>query len=83
MDLNSIQQIYESLKVVRKATEDDYELRSSADEKVWGIKVFSDDPKKATLCLYAGPDAKEMACDLADYELDDDGDDEDDEDDDN
>jgi hypothetical protein len=72
-----IQAVYESLKVVRKGTEDDFELRSSADEAIWGVRLFDDNPNKPTYVLYAGPDAKELACDTADYELEDDEEDED------
>ena len=79
--MSDIQQIYESLKVVRKGSEDDFELRASADEKTWGVKMFSDEPGKPTIVLYAGPDAKESACDLADYDIEDDEDDDDEEDD--
>jgi hypothetical protein len=66
-----LQSIYETLKVVRKGTEDDFELRSSADESVWGVRVFDENPAKPTLVIYAGPEAKDLACDLADYEFDD------------
>src|SRR5262249_44703833 len=44
-DKKSIQDIFESLKVVRKGTEDDFEIRSSADEKVWGVKMW-DEPTR-------------------------------------
>jgi hypothetical protein len=72
-----IQAIFETLKVVRKGTEDDFELRSNGDAQIWGVRLFDDDPKKPTYVLYAGPDAKELACDVADYDLDDEeGDDE-------
>lgn len=80
-----IQALFETLKVIRKGGEDDFELRSSADEKLWGVKAFSEEPSKPTYILYAGPDAKELACDVADYDIededDDDGDDDEDEDD--
>ncbi len=79
-DKKTIQELFESLHVVRKGTEDDFELRSSADEKVWGVRLFDDDPAKPTFVLYAGPDAKELACDAADYDIDEE-EDEDDEDD--
>jgi len=72
-----IQALYETLKIVRKGSEDDYELRSSGDEKIWGVKLFDDNPSKPTYVIYAGPDAKELACDLADYEAEDDADSED------
>ncbi len=67
-DKKSIQEIFESLGVVRKGTEDDFELRSSADEKVWGVKMW-DEPSRPTFIVYAGSDAKELACDAADYDL--------------
>jgi hypothetical protein len=76
--MSDIQALYETLKVVRKGSEDDFELRASADEKVWGVKMFSDAPSKPTYVLYAGPDARESACDLADYDLEDEDEDEDD-----
>jgi len=78
--MKEIQSVYESLKLVRKGSEDDFELRCSADEKVWGVKMFSDDPAKATYVLYDGPDARESACDLADYDIEDEDDDDDDDD---
>jgi hypothetical protein len=78
--MSDIQTIYDSLKIVRKGSEDDFELRSSEDEKTWGVRLFGDHPNKFTYVVYSGPEAKEYACDLADYEMDD-ADDEDDEDD--
>lgn len=89
-DKKTIQGLFESLKVIRKGTEDDFELRASVDEKVWGVKMWDESPAKATLALYAGPEAKDLACDAADYDAEEDGgtideefddDDEDDEDD--
>jgi len=77
-DKKTIQELFESLKVVRKGTEDDFELRASADEKVWGVRLFDDDPAKPTFTLYAGPDAKELACDAADYDLDEEDDEDED-----
>ncbi len=79
--MTDIQSQYEALKVVRKGSEDDFELRASSDEKVWGVKVFSDTPAKPTYVLYSGPDAKEYACDLADYEIEEEDDDFEDDDD--
>src|SRR4051812_4220844 len=76
--MKEILALFETLKVIRKASEDDFELRASADEKTWGVKMFSDDPQHPTYVIYAGPDAKESACDLADYELEDDDEDDDD-----
>jgi hypothetical protein len=80
-----IQAIFESLKVIRKGTEDDFELRANEETKIWGVKLFDENPNKPTYVIYAGPDAKELACDVADYDLDeedeDDDDDEDDKDD--
>jgi hypothetical protein len=64
-----MQALYDSLKVVRKGSEDDFELRSSADETLWGVRAFSDEPSKPTYILYAGPEAKELACDVADFDL--------------
>ena len=72
-----VQALYETLKVVRKGSEDDFELRSSADETLWGVRAFSEDASKPTFILYAGPEAKELACDLADYDLEDEEEDED------
>jgi hypothetical protein len=66
--------LFETLNLVRKGSEDDFELRSSEDEKVWGVRAFSDSPSKPTYAIFAGPDAKENACDLADYDIDDDDD---------
>ncbi len=77
-DKKTLQDIFESLKVVRKGTEDDFELRSSADEKVWGVRMW-DEPSKPTVILYAGSDAKELACDAADYDLEDEEEDDEDE----
>jgi hypothetical protein len=83
MDSRDLQAYFESLKLVHKGSEDDFELRSSADGKVWAVKAFLDEPGKPTTCLYWGPDAKEFACEMADYDPDEDADaDEDDEDDD-
>jgi hypothetical protein len=75
---SDVQALYDTLKIVRKGNEDDFELRSSADEKVWGVKAFSDSPSKPTYILYAGPEAKELACDAADYDAEDDDEDNDD-----
>src|SRR6185437_9997784 len=61
---------YETLKVIRKGSEDDFELRATQDESVWGVRVFDENPNKPTYVIYAGPDAKEPACDLADYDVD-------------
>jgi len=66
-DKKTIQDIFESLSVIRKGTEDDFELRASADEKVWGVKLW-DDPSRPTFLLYAGTDARDLACDAADYD---------------
>jgi hypothetical protein len=74
-----IQALYETLKVVRKGSEDDFEVRSSADETVWGVRAFSDNPAKPTYILYAGPEAKEFATDIADLDIEEDDDEEDDE----
>lgn len=79
--MSDVVAIYETLKVKRRGNEDDFEVRCSDDEKVWGVKIIGDSPSKPTFALYAGPDAKEYACDLADFDYDDDDeDDEDDED---
>jgi hypothetical protein len=67
-DKKSIQDIFETLTIIRKGTEDDCELRASADEKVWGVKVW-DDPARPTYVLYSGSDAKALACDAAEYDL--------------
>jgi hypothetical protein len=75
-DKKSVQDIFEALTVIRKGSEDDPELRASADEKVWGVKILDD--SKPTYVLYAGTDAKDLACDAADYELEDDEEDEED-----
>jgi hypothetical protein len=77
--VKDVQALYETLKVIQKGSEDDFELRASADESIWGVRLFDENPSKPTYVLYAGPDAKELACDAADYDLDDDEDDEDDE----
>jgi hypothetical protein len=63
--------LFETLKVIRPGSEDDFELRTSPDESIWGVKAFDEKPTKPTYILYAGPDAKELACDAADYDLDD------------
>ena len=76
-DKKSIQDIFESLVVIRKGSEDDAELRSSDDGKVWGVKMM-DEPSRPTYVLYAGTDAKELASDAADYDLEDSGDDDED-----
>jgi hypothetical protein len=81
-DKKSIQALYETLKTIRPGSEDDFELRSSEDEAVWGVRMFDENPARPTIVIYAGPDAKELACDLADYDLEDDEDEEDEEDDD-
>ncbi len=77
-DKKSIQDIFESLTVIRKGTDDDFELRASSDEKVWGVKMW-DEPNRPTYVLYAGTDAKDLACDAAEYDLEDDDEEEDDE----
>jgi len=79
-DKKTIQDIFETLSVVRKGTEDDFELRASADEKIWGVKMW-DEPSKPTFVLYAGSDARDLACDAADYELEEDDEDDEEEDD--
>ena len=73
-----VQSLYETLKVIRKGSEDDFELRASQDESIWGVRLFEDNPNKPTFVLYAGPDAKELACDVADYDLEDEDDEDDD-----
>jgi hypothetical protein len=80
--MSDVLAIYETLKVKRRGTEDDFEVRCSDDEKVWGVRITGDSPSKPTIALYAGPDAKEYASDLADFDYDDEDDDEDDGDDD-
>src|SRR6266404_7995163 len=70
-DKKSVQDIFETLVVIRKGSEEDPELRASDDEKVWGVKM-SDEPSRPTYVLYAGTDAKELACDAADYDISDD-----------
>lgn len=77
-DKKAVQALYDSLTVIRPGSEDDFELRASPDETVWGVRVFDENPNRPTVVVYAGPDAKELACDLADYDLDEDEDDEDD-----
>ncbi len=79
-DRKTLQEIFETLTIVRKGSEDDFELRSSSDGKVWGVKMW-DEPSRPTVVLYAGSDAKDLACDAADYDQEDD-EEEDDEDDD-
>lgn len=79
-DKKTIQELFETLQVVQKGTEDDFELRSSADEKIWGVRMFDEDPAKPTFVIYAGPEAKELACDAADYDLDEEDDDDDEDD---
>jgi hypothetical protein len=81
VDKRTIQDQFETLTIVQKGTEDDFELRASADEKVWGVRLFDDDPAKPTFVLYAGPSAKELACDAADYDLEEEEDDDAEEDD--
>ena len=66
-----LQAIFESLDVIRKGTEDDFELRASADEKVWGVRLFDENPNKPTYVVYAGSDARDLACDLAEYDAED------------
>jgi len=73
-DKKSIQEIFETLDIVRAGTEDDAELRASSDQKVWGVKV-SDNPTRPTYVLYSGSDAKELACDAADYDVEEEDDD--------
>ena len=80
-DKKTIEDIFESLKIIQKGSEDYFELRASADEKVWGVKMTEEDTKP-TYLLYAGPDARELACDAADYDLEDEEEEEDDDDDD-
>lgn len=80
-DRKSLQDVFDSLKIVRKGNEDDFELRASADEKVWGVKMW-DEPSRPTVVLYAGADAKELACDAADYDLEEEDDDDDEDEDD-
>jgi len=80
--LKDVQTLYESLSVIRKGSEDDFELRSSDDEKVWGVRMFDDNPARPTYVVYAGPDARGLACDAADYDLEEEDEDEDDDDDD-
>lgn len=75
-----VQSLFDSLKIVRKGNEDDFEVRSSADGLIWGVRAFSDSPSKSTLILYSGPEAKELACDVADYDLEEDEDDSDEDD---
>jgi hypothetical protein len=76
-DKKSVQDIFETLAIVRKGSEDDAELRASEDEKVWGVKMM-DEPSRPTYVLYSGTDAKELACDAADYDLSDEEEDEED-----
>ena len=71
-DKKTLQEIFDTLTVIRKGTADDFELRASTDEKVWGIKMWND-PSRPTFVIYAGSDAKELACDAADFDLDDEG----------
>jgi hypothetical protein len=78
--MKEAQTLYETLKIIRKATEDDPELRASDDHAVWGVKLIGDNPAKPTYAIYAGPEAKDYACDLADYEVDEDEEEEDDDD---
>jgi hypothetical protein len=78
-DKKAIQALYESLSLVREGSEDDFELRASTDETVWGVRLFDENSNRPTFVLYAGPDAKELACDSADYDLDEDDDEEDEE----
>lgn len=74
-DKKTIQELFDGLKVIRKGTEDDFELRTSADETVWGVKLW-DEPNRPTYVLYAGSAAKELACDTADYDLEEEDEDE-------
>ena len=74
---SDFQAIFNTLKLIRNGSDDDYEIRSSEDGKLWGVKAFIDDPEKPTYILYAGADAKELAADLADLELEEDDDEED------
>ena len=47
--------------------------------RVPSVRLIDENPNKPTYVLYAGPDAKELACDLADYDLEDEEDEDDDE----
>jgi len=38
-DKKAIQALYETLKVIRAGSEDDFELRASDDEAVWGVRL--------------------------------------------
>jgi len=73
-DKKTLQAFFDSLPVVRAGSEDDFELRASADETVWGVRLFDENPNRPTFVLYAGPEAKELACDAADYDLEDEDD---------
>jgi hypothetical protein len=75
VDKKAVQSLYESLTIVRKGSEDDFELRASPDETVWGVRLFDENPNRPTFVLYAGPEAKELACDSADFDVDDEEDD--------
>lgn len=81
VDKKAVQALFDSLNVIRAGSEDDFELRASPDEAVWGVRMFDENPNRPTFVIYAGPEAKELAADAADYDLDeeDDDDDEDDE----
>ena len=39
---------------------------------MWGVRLFDDSPSKPTFVIYAGADAKDLACDAADYDAEDD-----------
>jgi hypothetical protein len=77
LHMKEVQALYDALKVIRKESEDDFELRASEDEKMWGVRMFDENPNKPTYVLYAGPQAKELACDIADYDLEEDLEDDD------
>ena len=72
----TIQALYESLAVVRKGSEDDFELRASSDQSIWGVRLFDENPNRPTWAIYSGPNAKELACDSADFDLEEDDDEE-------
>jgi hypothetical protein len=78
--MKEVQALYDSLKVVRRASEDDPEVRRSDDHKIWGVRLAGETASQSTFAVFAGTDAKDYACDLADYEADDDADDEDEDD---
>jgi hypothetical protein len=52
LDSVDLKVFFETLRLIRKGSADDFELLASYDEKIWGVRIFIDYPAKHTYVIH-------------------------------